>query len=119
MFQKVLKFEDFHIFEHMLIWDAHYFCAIHAISRTSFWVGPLVLGPSIVLHPTCCALMLGSQKWNALYYTYIHLQQCGKGVNLISDNPRVLCLLHLCSERVQIFDITSSQGKVHVGTFGC
>ena len=35
--------------------------------------------------------MLGSQKWNT--YTYIHLLQCGKGVNLISDTPRVLWLL--------------------------
>ena len=32
------------MFGHTLIWDAHfllYFCAIHAISSTSFWVGPL------------------------------------------------------------------------------
>ena len=27
--------------------------------------------------------MLGSEKWNV--YMYIHLLQCGKGVNLISD----------------------------------
>ena len=36
--------QDFQIFGHMLVWDAHFslhFCAIHAISSTSFWVGPL------------------------------------------------------------------------------
>ena len=66
--------------------------------------------------------MLGSQKWNT--YTYIHLLQCGKGVNLISDTPRVLWLLRdnwfgkslkvlkSTSERVQTFNIRSSQGKV-------
>ena len=35
--------------------------------------------------------MLGSQKWNT--HTYICLLRCGKGVNLISKNPRVLWLL--------------------------
>ena len=44
MFRELLKIEDFHIFGHMLIWDAHFllhFCAIYAISSTSFCVGPL------------------------------------------------------------------------------
>ena len=46
MFQELLKIQDFQIFRHTLICDAH-FCAIHTISSTLFWVDPL--GPSSFL----------------------------------------------------------------------
>ena len=52
----------------MLIWDAHYllhFCAIHAISSTSFWVGPLWFS---VLHLIGYYFATGNCFWQLCHH---------------------------------------------------